>query len=89
MLTTQSSKLKADIPGERVKLWSDHFNNLLGSPPKISDQDEPILTVFETLDISEEPFSADEFNSAIKKTIPVGRHVVMMVSHQNSSITVA
>ena len=30
VLTAQSSKLKADSPDERVKLWSDHFNNLLG-----------------------------------------------------------
>ena len=68
----QSSKLKANSPDERVKLWFDHFNNLLGSPPKISDQDEPILTVFDTLDISEEPFSADEFNLA-KKAIRCGK----------------
>ena len=68
----QSSKLKANSPDERVKLWFDHFNNLLGSPPKISDQDEPILTVFDTLDISEEPFSADEYSSA-KKAIRCGK----------------
>ena len=68
----QSSKLKANSPEERVKLWYNHFSNLLGSPPKISEEDTPILSVFDTLDISEEPFSLDEFIQA-KKAIRCGK----------------
>ena len=68
----QSSKLKADSPEERVKLWYNHFSNLLGSPPKISEEDTPIHTVFDALDISEEPFSGEEFLQA-KKAIRCGK----------------
>ena len=67
----QSSKLKANSPEERVKLWYTHFSNLLGSPPQISEEDTPILTVRDALDISEEPFSLDEFLQAFD----VGKHV--------------
>ena len=68
----QSSKLKANSPEERVKLWYTHFSNLLGSPPQISEEDTPILTVRDALDISEEPFSLDEFLQA-KKAIRCGK----------------
>ena len=68
----QSSKLKANSPEERVKLWYDHFSSLLGSPPKISEEDTPVLTVFDALDISEEPFSNNEFLQA-KKGIRCGK----------------
>ena len=63
----QSSKLKANSPEERVQLWFNHFSQLLGSSPKISKEDTPILTVF-----SEEPFSPEEFQSA-KKPISCGK----------------
>ena len=68
----QSSKLKADSPEERVQSWFNHFNKLLGSPPKISEEDTPILTVFDSLGISEEPFSDEEFQIA-KKSIRCGK----------------
>ena len=41
----QTSKLKANSPEERVHIWFNHFSQLLGSPPKISSEDTPILTV--------------------------------------------
>ena len=56
----QSSKLKANSPEERVQLWHTHFNTLLGSPPSITD-DVPIESIFSNLDISTDPFSADEY----------------------------
>ena len=36
-------KLKAASQQERVKLWEQHFKNLLGNPPKITD--EPITRI--------------------------------------------
>ena len=68
----QSSLLKANSPEERVKLWHTHFSKLLGSPPTISDPEVPIQTVFCNLEISEEPFSEDEFDKA-KKSLRCGK----------------
>lgn len=68
----QSSKLKANSPEERVQTWFNHFSKLLGSPPKISEEDTPIQTVFDPLGISEDPFSSEEFQSA-KKSIRCGK----------------
>ena len=71
--SAQSSKLKADSPEERVKLWHTHFYNLLGNPPVISEEDTPIKTVSETvLEISEEPFTEAEYAKA-KKAIRCGK----------------
>ena len=68
----QSSKLKASSPEERVQLWHTHFSKLLGSPPSITDEDVPIESVFCNLEISEEPFSTDEFNKA-KNSLRCGK----------------
>ena len=62
----QSSKLKANSPEERVQAWYNHFSKLLGSPPKITEEDTPILKVFDALGISEDPFNDDEFQKAKK-----------------------
>ena len=32
---TNRGQIKAESPEERVKLWKDHFVNLLGQPPVI------------------------------------------------------
>ena len=57
---------ESQLPEERVKLWYTHFSNLLGSLPKISEEDTPILIAFDALDILEEPFSYEEFLQAEK-----------------------
>ena len=41
--STAKAKLKAASQQERVKLWEQHFKNLLGNPPKITD--EPIARI--------------------------------------------
>ena len=47
---TVKAKLKAAIQQERVKLWKQHFENLLGNPPKVTN--EPITkTISKQLDI--------------------------------------
>ena len=68
----QSSKLKANSPQERVQLWHTHFSNLLGSPPSITEQNTPIEPVFCNLAISEEPFSAKEYDKA-KNSLRCGK----------------
>ena len=68
----QTSKLKANSPEERVQAWYNHFSNLLGSPPKITEEDTPILKVFDALGISEDPFNDEEFQKA-KKSIKCGK----------------
>ena len=40
---TAKAKLKAANQQERIKLWKQHFENLLGNPPKITH--EPITRI--------------------------------------------
>ena len=40
---TAKAKLKAANQQERIKLWKQHFENLLGNPPKITP--EPIVSL--------------------------------------------
>ena len=40
---TAKAKLKAANQQERIKLWKQHFQNLLGNPPKITH--EPITRI--------------------------------------------
>ena len=64
--STAKAKLKAASQQERVKLWEQHFENLLGSPPKITD--EPITRIIsKQLDIKLGPFTKEELDSVLKK----------------------
>ena len=54
-------QLKGETQKDRVTNWYNHFNNLLGSPPAISDEDEGIAPIFEGLDIKVGPFSQKEY----------------------------
>ena len=50
--STAKAKLKAASQQERVKLWKQHFENLLGNPPKVTN--EPITRIIsKQLDIKE------------------------------------
>ena len=47
-------------------MWEQHFKNLLGSPPKITD--EPITRIIsKQLDIKLGPFTKEELDSVLKK----------------------
>ena len=61
---TPSSQIKAKSNEERVKLWKEHFQKLLGQPPVIDDQ--TIEKLFDTLPINTGDFTLDELRSAIK-----------------------
>ena len=53
--STAKTKLKAASQQERVKLWEQHFKNLRGNPPKITD--EPITRIIsKQLDIKTRSF---------------------------------
>ena len=52
------AKLKAANQQERIKLWKQHFKNLLGNPPKVTH--EPITRIIrKQLDIKLGPFTQE------------------------------
>ena len=62
---TAKAKLKAANQQERIKLWKQHFENLLGNPPKITH--EPITRIIsKQLDIKLGPFT-QELDSVLRK----------------------
>ena len=64
--STAKAKLKAASKQERVKLWKPHFENLLGNPPRITD--EPITRIIsKQLGIKLGPFTKEELDSVLRK----------------------
>ena len=63
--STVKAKLKAAYQQERIKLWKQHFENLLGNPPKVTH--EPITRIInKQLDIKLGPFT-QELDSVLRK----------------------
>ena len=64
--STTKAKLKAINQQERIKLWKQHFENLLGNPPKVTH--EPITRIIcKQLDIKLGPFTQEELDSVLRK----------------------
>ena len=64
--STVKAKLKAANQQERIKLWKQHFENLLGNPPKVTH--EPITRIIsKQLDIKLGPFTQEELDSVLRK----------------------
>ena len=64
--STAKAKLKAASQQERVKLWKQHFENLLGNPPKVTN--EPITRIIsKQLDIKLGLFTKEKLNSVLRK----------------------
>ena len=64
--STAKAKLKAANHQERVKLWKQHFENILGNPPKVTN--EPITRIIsKQLDIKLGPFTKEELDSVLRK----------------------
>ena len=60
------AKLKATNQQERIKLWKQHFENLLGNPPKVTH--EPIVRILrKQSDIKTGPFTQEELDSVLRK----------------------
>ena len=63
--STSKAKFKATNQQERIKLWKQHFENLLGNPPKVTH--EPITRIIsKQLNIKLGPF-AQELDSVLRK----------------------
>ena len=64
--STAKAKLKAVNQQERIKLWKQHFENLLGNPPKVMH--EPINRIIsKQLDIKPGPFTKEELDPVLRK----------------------
>ena len=64
--STAKAKLKAANQQERIKLWKQHFENLLGNPPKVTH--EPITRIIsKQLDIKLGPFTQEELDLVLRK----------------------
>ena len=60
------AKLKATSQQERIHLWKQHFENLLGNPPKVTH--EPITRIIrKQLNIKLGPFTQEELDSVLRK----------------------
>ena len=64
--TTAKEKLKAANHQEKMKLWKQHFENLLSNPPKVTQ--EPITRIIsKQLDIKLGPFTKEKLDSVLRK----------------------
>ena len=64
--STAKAKLKAANQQERIKQWKQHFENLLGNPPKVTH--EPITRIIsKQLDIKLGPFTQEELDLVLRK----------------------
>ena len=64
--STAKAKLKATSQQDRIHLWKQHFENLLGNPLEVTQ--EPITRIIsKELDIKLEPFTQEELDSVLRK----------------------
>ena len=64
--STAKAKLKAANQQKKIKLWTQHFENLLGNPPKVTY--EPITRIIsKQLDMKRGPFTQEELDSVLRK----------------------
>ena len=64
--STVKAKLMAENQQERIKLWKQHFENILGNPPKVTH--EPITRIVsKQLDIKLGAFAQEELDSVLRK----------------------
>ena len=70
--TSKQSMIKANDKKDRINKWYSHFKDLLGKEPVVEGELEIIQPVLKDLDISDEPFTKEEYAS-VKKSIVVGK----------------
>ena len=63
--STAKAKLKAANQQERIRMWKQHFENLLGNPPKVTHEPIPRI-ISKQLDIKLGPFTK-ELDSVLRK----------------------
>ena len=64
--STAKAKLKATSQQERIQLWKQHFENLLGNPPKVTHEPSPRI-ICKQLDIKLGQFTQEELDSILRK----------------------
>ena len=64
--STAKVKLKATSQQERIQLWKPYFENLLGNPPKVT-QESILRIISKQLDIKLGPFTQEELDSVLRK----------------------
>ena len=64
--STAKAKLKATKQKEKINLWKQHFENLLGNPPKVTHE---LITriISKQLDFKLGPFTLEELDSVLRK----------------------
>ena len=64
--STAKANLKAATQQERIKLWKQHFENLLANPPNVTQE---LITriISKQLDIKLGPFTKEELDSVLRK----------------------
>ena len=65
--STQSSQLN-ELYEDRILLWYEHFRNLLGITPKITDENEKIPRVFENLNINDDKFTSEGYERSFARS---------------------
>ena len=64
--STAKAKLKAANQQGRIKLWKQHFENLIGNQPKVTHETITRI-VSKQLDIKLGPFTQEELDSVLEK----------------------
>lgn len=70
--SAKAGKIKGKNKEERVQSWYQHFSNLLGKEPVITNDDEEVATVFENLNIESGEFTMNEYQE-VKKKLQTGK----------------
>ena len=69
---SRSGRLKGNTKEERLSNWYDHFEKLLGDPPKVTKEVEEINAVYDELPVRTDAFDMEEYLEA-KKAIKEGK----------------
>ena len=78
------AKLKATNQQERIKLWKQHFENLLGNPPKVTP--EPITRIIsKQFGIQVGLFTVEELDSLLRK---IKNRKAKMILNKNTKVKV-
>ena len=70
--TGKKGQIKGETQVERLETWYNHFQQLLGDHPLITDEHEEICQVHLEFDMRTHAFDKEEYNAA-KKVITEGK----------------
>ena len=64
--STTKAKVKAISQEERIQLWEQYFENLLGNPPKVTNESITRI-ISKQLDLKLGQFTQEELDSVLRK----------------------